>query len=43
MGLTGWAELCEEERKQILGRGGGGKSQTYRETDMGVEVERQSF
>lgn len=40
MGLTGRAELCEEERKQILGRG---ESQTYRKTDRGVEVERQSF
>lgn len=34
-------ELCEEERKTHLG--GQGESRTYRKTERGEEVERQSF
>lgn len=31
------------KRQKLLGGGGGGESQTYREIDQGEEVERQSF
>ena len=41
--LDGWSCVKRTEKQHLGGRGGVGKSQTYRKRERGEEVERQSF